>query len=187
MATNLKVRKVNALPGTLEASTMYMVKSSDSDLFDLYVSANDASSIRRIISKSDIQSMVSTAVGAVSNIYIVADIAARNALAPTVVTQALVINATADETVQSGAAAYIFNPDNTTWIKITEYESLDLSLTWANINNRPQSTVVEIDDAVSKAHSHTNQSNLDKIGEDEDGIITYDGAPIHAYLSTDQW
>ncbi len=187
MATQLKVHKVNSLPGVVEASTLYLVKSADSNLFDLYVSSNDGTSVRHIISKSDVQGMVNTAVAGASNIHVVADIAARNALAPTTVTQAVVVDATGDATVASGAATYVYDPATTTWSKIAEYESLDLVLRWADIQNRPTSTVAEIDDAVGKKHTHANSVQLNKIGEDGNGNLTYDGNAINAYLSSDQW
>lgn len=187
MSTQMKVHKVNALPGSLAASALYLVKSAETGLLDLYVSSNDGSSVRHIISKSEIQTMVNSAVAGTSHIYVVADIAARNALAPTVVTQALVIDATADATVTAGGATYIYNPADTTWNKVSEYESMDVVLQWASIQGRPTSTVAEIDDAVGKKHVHANATQLDKIGEDGNGNMTYDGAPIYAYLSSDQW
>lgn len=187
MAVEMKVHKVNALPGTLEPSTMYMVKSGVAGLMDIYVSSNDGSEARHIISRTEIQDMVNSSVASTSHIYVVADIAARDALAPEVVTQALVIDATADVTVQAGAATYVFDPVGDVWSKIAEHESLDVVLTWASIQGRPTSTVAEIDDAVGKRHVHANATQLDKIDEDGNGLMTYDGANIHAYLSSDQW
>jgi hypothetical protein len=187
MAVQMKVHKVNALPGTLEPSTMYMVKSGVTGLMDIYVSSNDGTEARHIISRSEIQAMVNESVASTSHIYVVADIAARNALAPEVVTQALVIDATSDTSVIAGAATYVFDPALTTWTKISEHESMDVVLTWASIQNRPNSTVVEIDDAVGKRHVHANSALLDKVGEDANGLMTYNGASLHAYLSSDQW
>jgi len=62
---------------------------------------------------------------------------------------------------------------------------LDVDITgtvdWANINDKPSSTVAAIDDAVSKA-THTNRAVLDKLGEDANGRPTYDGEGL-AYKS----
>jgi hypothetical protein len=63
----MKVHKVNALPGSLEASALYLVKSADTGLFDLYVSSNDGTEARHIISKAEIQSLVNTAVAGASS------------------------------------------------------------------------------------------------------------------------
>ena len=187
MSVQMKVHKVNALPGSLEASALYLVKSAEAGLLDLYVSSKDGTEARHIISKAEIQSLVNTAVAGASNIFVVADIAARDALAPTVVTQAIVVDATADTTVKSGAATYVYNPVGTAWQKIAEHESMDLTLSWGGIVGRPTSSVAEIDDAVGKRHTHANAATLDKFGQDGDGQVTYGGKNIHVYLSSDQW
>jgi hypothetical protein len=61
--------------------------------------------------------------------YVVADIAARDALSASdglsEGDRAFVVNASADATVNSGSAEYIY--DGTSWIKVTEVESLDLT------------------------------------------------------------
>ena len=183
----MKVHKVNVLPGTLEASALYLVKSAVAGLFDLYVSSTDGLEARHIISKTEIQSMVNSAVAGASNIFVVADIAARDALAPTVVTQAIVVDATDDATVQSGSATYVYDTVGDAWQKIAEHESMDLTLSWGGIVGRPTSSVAEIDDAVGKRHTHANAATLDKFSQDGDGQPTYNGANIHVYLSSDQW
>ena len=58
MSVQMKVHKVNTLPGVLEASALYIVKSADTGLLDLYVSANDGLTARHIISKTEIQTML---------------------------------------------------------------------------------------------------------------------------------
>ncbi len=187
MSAQMKVHKVNTLPGVLEASALYIVKSADTGLLDLYVSANDGLTARHIISKTEIQSMVNPAVAGASNIFVVADIAARDALAPTVVTQAIVVDATNDTSVALGSATYVYDPVGDAWSKIAEHESMDAVLQWANIQGRPSSTVAEIDDAVAKKHAHANMSTLDKFSQDVDGQPTYNGDNLHVYLSSDQW
>ena len=187
MATSLKIEKVNSLPGTLAASTLYLVKSADSNLVDMYISTNDGASARHIISKADIGSMITTAVAGFSTVQVVADIAARNALAPTVNMQALVLDATGDATVASGAATYVYDLANTTWVKISEAESMDVVLQWSNVQNKPTSAVADIDDAVTKRHSHTNKTQLDLIGESVDGLLTYNSAVVGATASVVEW
>ncbi|TGN09765.1 hypothetical protein [Leptospira ilyithenensis] len=70
---------------------------------------------------------------------IVNNITARNALIPTLtgVTQVWVRDATEDPTVSLEAAGYLWDHPNTTWIKISEAESLDIVLQWANITGKP--------------------------------------------------
>lgn len=186
MTETIKFAKVNTLPGTFAGSTIYIVKNSDADFADMYISNSAGSAVRRLPNKTDIQTMVNTAVAGTSHMYVVTDIAARNALAPTVVTQALVIDATDDETVASGAATYIYDPNTSVWTKIGEYESMDVVLQWSNIQGKPNSTANEIDDAVSKVHTHANKSVIDKFSEDS-GDLKYDGVFIDPVLRATDW
>lgn len=58
---------------------------------------------------------------------------------------------------------------------------LDVDITghvdWANINDKPTSTVEQIDAAVATA-THTNRAVLDKLGVDADGHLTYDSKAV---------
>lgn len=72
---------------------------------------------------------VAMAVGALdlsnSAVY-AANIAARNALTLTKNTFVMVADATADATVDTGAALYFYNLATTSYVKVAEYESMDL-------------------------------------------------------------
>jgi hypothetical protein len=48
-----------------------------------------------------------------------------------------VIDASDDPNVNSGHAFYVYDFANTTWIKTSEQESLDIILDWINIQNKP--------------------------------------------------
>jgi len=56
----LRIERVNALPGTLAASTIYIVKAPEPENVDLYFTNLDGSEIRRIVNKSDMVSMLGT-------------------------------------------------------------------------------------------------------------------------------
>lgn len=92
---------------------------------------------------------------------VVATIAERDALTPLKGDLCWVEDATGDSTVSTGAAKYLYN--GTAWVKVSEAESMDLVFDWANIQNKPSSVVADIDDAVSKKHSHANAAELDKL------------------------
>lgn len=186
MSETIKFAKVNVLPVTFAASTVYLVKDTDGNFSEFYISNATGSAVRRLPTRTDIQNMVNAAVAGTSHIHVVADIAARNALAPTVVAQALVIDATADATVNAGAATYIYDPLTSTWSKISEYESMDVILQWANIQGKPSSAPAEIDDAVSKRHSHSNLPVLEKFSEVNDDI-KYNGQFIDPVLRAAEW
>lgn len=76
-----------------------------------------------------------------------------NALNPTRAIYVYVTNATGDSTVASGGATYLFNPTNSTWIKTSEAESMDVSVNWASITGKPTSSAAQIDAAVAASHS----------------------------------
>lgn len=86
----------------------------------------------------------------------------------------LVKDATADPSVQAGAATYIF--DGTAFVKVSEAESMDVVQKFANLTDVTVSVselnesvqYVEdkkavIDDTIAKAHVHANKSTLDQL------------------------
>jgi len=167
------IARVTALPGQLVANTVYLV-ATGSDKVEVYVTGNTAVA-RRVLTQTDIEALIDTRLAGVGAIMVVANIAARNALALDTNTQVMVLDATGDPTVASGAATYIYRADTSTFVKISEAESLDLALQWANITGRPTSSAAAIDSAVAAAHSHANKTQLDQIGQNEDGDFTYGG------------
>jgi hypothetical protein len=183
---DFNVFRETALPaaGSRLPYSLYYV-AVNSTYFELYATGSTASNIRRIINQSDVENLITTALGTANGVTIVADIPARNALAPTTNIQVFVVDATGDVTVASGGATYLYNLSTTTWIKISEAESLDVILAWANIQDKPTSSVADIDNAVSLRHSHTNKTQLDKIGQNGNGNFIYDGnLPVIAWNST---
>ena len=174
MAT-YSIYKETVLPGVLQPHSIYLVApASRPDFVEMYVTGASAGTVKRVVDTAQIQSMIDTAVAGISTLEIVSDIAARNTLNPSSNTQVLVLDATGDNTVASGAATYVYRFSTSTWIKISEAESQDIVLQWSNIQNKPTSSVADIDDAVTKRHSHSNKTELDKVGE-SGGYFTYNG------------
>lgn len=107
---------------------------------------------------------LTSAVSGQTTTKVVADITARDAIAnPVVGDQAWVIDATGDSTVKTGGAKYIYESAEKGWIKTAEVESMDVSLDWANVENKPEVTAEQIEDAIAKAHTHDNKTDLDKL------------------------
>lgn len=183
----MRIERVNALPATLSGSTMYVVKSSEAGLADVYFTNNAGTEARHVIKKSEITDMINTSIGNFTNIQLAADITARDAMSLSRNALVLVLDATGDATVSNGAALYLYDVATTVWHKVSEFESMDVTLTWDAIQGRPTSTVAEIDDAVAKAHVHANKAQLDKIGEDADGVLQYNGAYIEAQIAVNEW
>ena len=170
-----QIFKVTALPGTLVPNGIYIVTTNEAAHVELHVADNSGTVTRRLYNKTDIQALIDASLADIGKLEVQPDIASRDALILTKNTQVLVVDASADPTVDSGAATYVWNTSNSTWTKISEAESLDLSIQWAEILNKPISSVGDIDDAVVKKHAHSNATQLDKIGENVDGNFTYDG------------
>jgi hypothetical protein len=185
----IKIHKTTALPGTLEGHSVYLVApSSKPNYVEMYVTNAAGTQARRIINSDDIQAMIDASLaGSGSNIEIVADIAARDALTKTNGKYVLVLDATGDSTVSSGAASYVWRAATNQWIKLTEYESMDLTITWAMIQGKPTSSPSAIDTAVSNSHTHSNMTQLSKVGEDANGDFTYNGNYPRARLETSGW
>lgn len=187
----LKISKVTALPGVLEASTLYLVSDAArvNDV-NIYVSDSTGSAAKHVPTFGELETMVdgkvSAAVSAAAALTVLTDITARDALTPTATMLALVLDATGDTSVASGAATYVYNPGTTAWVKISEYESLDVIMQWANITGRPTSAVADIDDAVTKRHAHTNIAVLDLL-DVAGGNLTYNGAPVTQQLLAEEW
>jgi hypothetical protein len=189
MAQTFKVFRETALPGTLQPYSVYFIApASNPDLVEIYVtSATGAAPHRHVINKTEIQTMIDNSIQTASRLTIVADITARNALAPTKEVYVYVTNATGDATVASGGATYLYNPTNSTWIKTSEAESMDYVVSWASIIGKPTSTPAQIDDAVSKTHSHANKTQLDLVGQNAAGELTYNGTQVKTEWSSTEW
>lgn len=128
---------------------------------------------------SDVQTQLKALLAAQGqSVTIVADIAARDALPDKKSgLDVWVKDATADPTVDKGAARYLY--DGTQWVKTAEAESMDVVLNWSLIQNKPASAVADIDDAVAKRHEHANKTTvLDKLSADGSGNLLFDGNRI---------
>lgn len=183
----IKIHKTTTLPGTLEGHSIYLVApAAKPNYVEMYVTNADATAVRRIITEQDVINLIA-ANSSGGSIQIVADIAARNALTPVNGQLVYVLNATGDPTVASGAASYLWKADTSEWIKLTEFESMDVIARWSNIQGAPTSSPSAIDTAVANSHTHANKTQLDKIGEDGNGNFIYNGQPPRARLETAGW
>lgn len=183
----ISFHQVTALPGVLLGDALYAV-TSGADKLELYITNNDGSLARRVINEADVQALIDAAqLSGADALEVVDDIAARDALSLTANALVLVLDASADATVTAGAATYAYRHSTTSYIKISEHESLDVTLSWANITGKPTSSAAAIDSAVANSHTHANKTQLDKIDEDVDGNLTYDGALPHIGWDTNNW
>lgn len=184
MAQQIKFIKATALPGTLDPNAFYFIENGT--YAESYLT-NSAGVARMIGNSSMINALASQLVSAASGMQVVNTIAERNVLVLSQNALVLVLNATGDPSVSSGAATYFYRHSNTSFTKIAEYESMDVVVQWASITGKPSSTVANIDDAVTKRHTHANQASLDKVGEDAQGHLTYNGSAVSAHWDTNNW
>ena len=184
MPTALKFHKVTTLPGTLEADAFYFVENGT--YAESYLT-NSAAVARSIGNSAMINALITQALSAYNTLEIVADITARNALnTKNYNFTVLVVDATGDATVASGAALYAFRNSDNAFIKVAEYESMDATISWTAISGRPSSTPGAIDAAVAASHTHSNKTQLDKVGENGAGDATYNGVAIQKF-TTNNW
>ncbi|MDT4835736.1 hypothetical protein FQZ97_694100 [compost metagenome] len=185
----LKFFKVATLPGSLEADSFYYVENGS--YAESYLT-NSAGEARSIGNSAMINALITEALSSLPSsgapVLFVADIAARDALEADLEQAVFVLvqDATDDPTVTAGAALYAWNPATSSWLKVAEYESMDVTLTWDAIQGRPTSTPAQIDTAVSQTHSHANKATLDKFSE-SGGLPRYNGAPIPQEWDVANW
>ncbi len=171
----LVVHKVTSMPGTPAANALYFVLNGD--YAETYVT--DSSGVAKAVGNTAMITAIGGGGGGGSPPVVVDDIAARDALTPTENIFVLVKDASDDGTVTAGAAMYLWDNVAEEWVKVTEYESLDVVVSWSNISGKPSSTPTDIDDAVTKRHSHSNLSTLNGLS-DSAGVLQYGGNPVDA-------
>lgn len=188
-------QKLLALPAVLEPGAVYFVINPvDPNYTDIYVVDSTGTNYKKVYGLQETNSAIYNAIAnlAPTNAKVVPTIAERDLLAPTTAVFAVVVDATGDPSVMSGSASYVFDPATASWIKISEFESLDITFAWDQLQNKPASLVEDIDDAVTKKHEHSNKSVLDRIGEDSTGKFTFDNLPVGSaptpfVWTTEEW
>ena len=183
----LKIFRETVLPSSLEAYSIYLIAPTDKpDYVEMYVTNHDGSKAKRHFNETDVKTMIAQVIAAGSQLAVVDDITERDKIRdPKQGNEVFVLNATGDSSVKSGGARYLRN--NNTWLKIAETESMDLQLSWNSIQGGPSSTPTQIDSAVSQAHTHANKTQLDKIGEDAQGNLTYGGNAVKTEWQSVGW
>lgn len=161
----LKFYKVTSLPGTPEANAFYFVENGN--YAESYLT--DDAGVAKMIGNSN---MITQIAGTGSQeVILAADIAARDLLTLTTNTTVYVVDASGDATVNSGGAFYFWDNAGTQWYKLAEFESMDVTLEWANIQNKPTSSASAIDAAVTNSHTHGNKPVLDAITDAGSGQV----------------
>ena len=183
----MKFEKVTTTPTAPYTEGAVYLVAAGKEHFEMLAVTKDKQKVRRTINTADVDERINKAISELGALEIVANIAARDALSLSANAMVLVLDASADSTVKAGGATYAYSHSDTSWTKISEAESLDLNLSWANLTGKPTSTAADLDDAVSKAHSHPNKTQLGLIGQDANGNLTYNSKPIVIAWDTAEW
>ncbi|MGA4815457.1 hypothetical protein ACPA9J_10380 [Pseudomonas aeruginosa] len=119
-------------------------------------------------------------------ILFVADIAARRPGAG-VGDAVLVRDASADPTVESSAALYAWNPATSAWLKVAEYESMDVELNWDR-NQRAADLDAGADRHCRFPGAHAReQVDAGQVQRNDGGLVRFGGQPIPAEWNGAAW
>lgn len=164
--------KVDSLPETLEPNALYFIPGGNINLLEIYATDMMGEYVRGTIGIDAIREIASTSVAStlVRSVSTYDDLAT---LSTTMARVAFVIDASGDPTVESGAATYLYNSRSGVWVKVAEFESMDISSNWANIQGKPSATPQQLDNAVLNSHLHSNKAILDKFITDAAGKLQY--------------
>ena len=179
----LSIKRVLTKPvAPFDPSTMYIVQGTSPTRCELYFSDATGATLRNPVTEQEASDLISAQLAGFSNIHAVADITARNALNLTssgmvMVADAFVVSEPANNAYVSTpgtAAMYMFNAQAVApapeWTKIYEFEGMDVQLLWANLVDKPTSSVADIEAAVALQHDH---------GTDLDQLPILDGLAVN--------
>lgn len=196
---HMQIAKVAVLPAQAERTpnTMYLVGDvAHADSLEVHMTSSDAAATIHVPTKTEISAMIGGQISSFNSIRVVATYADMAALvAENRSMVVMVLDATGDATVTTGGAAYILQATGTaqapaaSYYKIYEFEALteNFVLNWSAIVGKPTSSAAAIDDAVAKAHSHTNLTLLGGLATNGDGDLTLNGVAVGTTLVSAGW
>lgn len=176
----LQFFKLTSLPPTLEPDAWYVIKNGT--YVEVYVTDENGVAVAST-NIGIIQQQIDQRLATYSTIKVVADIAARDAHALANMKDQLyyVSDATADNTVQAGAAIYAYEYEVDQFYKVQEMNNVEFEVHWDNLIGKPNSTPAQIDDAVSKAHVHNNLPLLQRVTESPKNNLALDGKAVQRW------
>lgn len=187
MSNIIRFHRLTSLPQSFEPNSIYVINRPNENTYaEMYITGLTGNVVRRLPNKEDIENLIISYINSSNELLIVDTITDRDNLNLNRNAFVLVLDASADPTVNSGSALYVYKATTQEWIKVAEYESMDVVIQWDNIQGKPTSTPNDIDDAVAKRHMHNNLTQLNKISEDVDGNFMYNNKyPVIVWDTTD--
>lgn len=176
--SKFKIIRVNALPQAVEPSAMYIVKSADSTVANLYFTSTDGSITVPGVTEQFVIDKVSQLNSSGWNDFeIVETITERNAMLKPGNTLIMVVDASGDEFGSTGSVLYMYRKTTDTYLLMSSFNGGGgVAVSWASISGRPNSSAANIDSAVQNSHTHINMATLNRIGINTDGQMLVDGA-----------
>lgn len=164
-----RVRRFPSIQDGREPNCIYLEKGASDSYFNIYVTGATADIFSRSFNGDDVATIVSTGLTNSASFETVANIEIRDRLlvenAYKTNTLVLVEDATDDPTFEgSGGMAYLFNKATSVFTPVFRIKlNPDAPPDWGAIENKPASSVQEIDQAVQDAHTHANVEVLDDL------------------------
>ena len=190
---NVQFFKTTALPANPVADAFYFVSSGGGDA-EMFLT--DQAGVERNVGNTAFvtavaNALINQALAAQQTMQVYPTIAARDADQANLGKNTLVVvtDASADPTVGSGSALYVYENGPDTYSKLAEFESLDVVLSWANIQGKPNSTPAQIDNAVAQRHTHANKVDVLDNLSDNGGQLFFNGAAVsqNPPFSANEW
>lgn len=173
------IRRVNQLPATLEANTMYVVKAPGALTADLVFTGSDPTVTAKTVSRIDVEQIVGTAVDASTSVYFKQAYGDMLTDRPKANGLVYVADTTGDPTATTSTRVYLYNKALNTFMGFPNSGGGgSTDVTWNQILGKPASTPAQIDQAVAQMHTHTNKVVLDMIGENASQKLTFRGAQV---------
>jgi hypothetical protein len=187
----LKFARVTSLPNSdnREESTVYLVKDAVNEGFFEIYATGQSTEVQKLFGRAEVNAAVADAIAGSGSLRVCSDITERDALEPDSVTLALVLDATGDSTVSTGAALYVYDnaDDGAQWHKVSEYESMDVELSWDSLSGKPTSSAAAIDAAVAASHEHENLGVLNGLTVSDDDLLMYGEIVVGSNLISEEW
>ena len=167
MAVLYKPYRLNAIPATPEANSIYYTPGADGELV-VTVTGNTGAVVYSTLTEADVLAAIAAAGIIQQEVIATPTIATRDALTLTANALVMVGDATADPSVTTGGAFYFFEMATGLFTLTSRLEDLNLIINWGDIQNIPAAVTA--------------------LGTDVDGDITYNGDKIIGmYFESVEW
>ena len=167
MATLYKPYRLNSIPSTPEANSIYYTPSATGELV-VTVTGNTGAVIYSTMTEADVLATIAAAGIIQQEVIATPTIATRDALTLTANALVMVGDATADPSVTTGGAFYFFEMATGLFTLTSRLEDLNLIIDWGDIQNIPAA--------------------ITGLGTDVAGDITFNGDKIIGmYFEAVEW